>query len=275
MAMARYLTLILVALALATLTIPSIAAMTVKEVHIVVDIEKPGKYVSIDYELIMTITNINDTEIVVYLPTLLSKPKLKSYECIVDGKNIAANAKLVTEGIQRVVLKLSEPIGDKVATLRIVVEGYVKSTSKLYATKDYKFYKDYKPISNKILYLQIANYFPDTAWGKLYVTVKAPKGWDIFYARSSISSKVRYMDIKRVYREDGRGIVEIWYLSTKKIAPTKFSPGKVFEVEVGILPITDYTTPLGAMFLAILVILAAFFAWYYRDVWKYVPKSVG
>ncbi len=288
MAFARYLLIALIALALIpAITVPVASAEKIAAVTIDIDVKKiSGGYIYMVYTMSFEISGYNDTVLVVPLPSLFSKPRLLEAKCLLGGENIVKNAKLDTSGIPRVVMVLSKAIGSSTATVEIKIEGKAKSTSKLYATKDYKLYKDYKPISKKILYLEIANYFYNVKWSTakkdgetvpaLRVIVRSPPEWDIFYARSSLSMKVRYMDIKKIYREGDRMIVEFWYLSTKTIYPTSFSPGKHFDIEVGFLPRSDYAVG-GPVLVAgiLLIILAGFFAWYYRDVWKYVPKAVG
>jgi len=192
----------------------------------------------------------------------------------------------VSSGVERVVIDLTKPIGSAKARLVVTVSGKLKSTSKLYATKDYKLYKDFKPLSGKVLYVPIVNYFYDTDWNTLKlsngttlpgleVVIVSPKGWDIFYARSSLSSSLRYMELREVRRVGDHSEAVFWYLSKKTILPTKFAAGSVFGVETGFLPRADYHEPGAAAAGAALLALAAVFAWYYRDVWRYVGKSVG
>lgn len=248
----------------------------------------------IDLNVTFKLYNYNDTKFEVLLGTPFLKPskykgavspRLVSVAFIVDGRNITKSARLVTSGLTRVEIELSEPLGKRIAVVSVVVEGMVKSTSKLYVTKDYKLYKDYKPIAKRILYLDIVNFYQTITWCRdkvggetvpgLRVIVESPPGWDIFYARSSITNKVRYMDIKRLVHHGSNAEVEFWYLSTSKVAPTDVPPGAIFSIEVGFQPISDYRNRVSMAIGALLIALALFLAYYYRDVWKYVTKAVG
>ncbi len=211
--------------------------------------------------------------------------ELVSCSVIYKGENIASSAKLVTSQLSRVEITLSKPInGTDWATVEIVVKGMVKSTSKLYVTSEYKYYKDYKPINGKILYVPITNYYYGITWETdkvdgekvpgIRVIVKAPEGWKIMYARSSLSSKLRYMDIHSIEEKDGRHVVEFWYLSSKTVKPTKFKPASTFEIEVGFTPETKTEDPVVKGTMIALLLLALFFAWFYRDVWKYTTRKV-
>ncbi len=268
------------------------------DVQKIVKLKHSGKsYGGIVFYLTVTfrIANYTDTNLVVPLgiPFVTSSkykgavdPKLVSYQVIYEGKNIAESATFIYKPLSRVEIKLSKPItGQDYAIVNITVLGTIKSTSKLYVTKDYKYYKDYKPASNKIMALDIINFWYSTTWctdtinGEkvpgIRVVVLAPKGWQILYARTSLSSKLRYMDIHKIYEKDDRQVVVLWYLSSKTIKPTSFKPGSVFTIEIGFTPFSDYRSPVTLAVSIILLILAGFFAWYYRDVWKYTTRKTS
>ncbi len=295
------LTLALLAISLVALAEPAKAA-TIKAVKYTFEVEKltkvkykSKKYGALNVEVTMEfkLSGVDRSFTVLLGVPFLDpskykgalKPELVKAEAIVDGKNIVRSAKLITKGVTRVELEFSEPLGDRTAYVRVTVKGTLKSTSKLYATKDYKLYKDYKPINGKILYVDIINFYESVTWSTdkkggetipgLRVVVLSPKGWRIFYARSSLSTKLRYMEIKKISEVDDRHMVEFWYLSTSSVLPTKFSPGKVFSIEVGFQPLSDYRSGPACTLGILLFIVAAFFAYYYRDVWRYVEKKVA
>ncbi len=83
------------------------------------------------------------------------------------------------------------------------------------------------------------------------------------------------MDIKSITRSDSQTKVVIQYLNTKRVQPTSFKPGRTFDIEIAFQPISDYRSNITLTCCAILFVLAAVFLWYYRDVWRYVAKSVG
>ncbi len=232
----------------------------------------------------MTVSDHEGTKLVVPIGLPLSKAKLVSFNVLVGGKDIVKSAKLETKGLLRAVAELSEPIREG-ARVVVKVSGTVKSTAKLYVTKDYKLYKDYKPVNKKILYLDVINYYYDTVWDTatvdntkvpgLRIRIIAPPGWEVFYARSSLTGKLRYMEIKSLaFDSSGRMYVEYWWLDTKKITPKSFKPGDSFAVEVGFQPRSDYTNPVSLAVGIVILALAALFAWYYRDVWKYTSRKI-
>jgi len=248
------------------------------------DIQKvsSGKF-TVVLTIEMLLTNHTETELVVPIGLPISDAELQSFTVTVGGKNIVTDAKLETGGLLRAVAKLSEPIKEE-AKVEIKIKGVIKSKAKLYVTKEYKLYKDYKPIYKKTLYIDVVNYFYDITWNTakvngekvpgLRVRFTAPEGWEIFYARSSLTGKLRYMEIKDMGFKDSRMYVEFWWLDTKKITPKSFKPANVFSLEIGVLPKSDYTNPTSLAFGIIVLLLAAFFAWYYRDVWKYTSRKL-
>ncbi|WFO75626.1 hypothetical protein J4526_01730 [Desulfurococcaceae archaeon MEX13E-LK6-19] len=297
--------LVVLAITAPTVTYASSSKTRIKGVTYEFDVEKitkivdkstGKKYGAILFNLKITfkIANYTDTELVV--PIGISFVSSKKYNKAVDaelvscsviykGENIVSSAKFVTSQLSRVEITLSKPInGTDWATVEIVVKGMVKSTSKLYVTSEYKYYKDYKPINGKILYVPITNYYYGITWETdkvdgekvpgIRVIVKAPEGWKIMYARSSLSSKLRYMDIHSIEEKDGRHVVEFWYLSSKTVKPTKFKPASTFEIEVGFTPETKTEDPVVKGIMIALLLLALFFAWFYRDVWKYTTRKV-
>ena len=252
---------------------------------------------AVEFNLIISfkIANYSSTDLYIPLgiPFLLKKKYHKAVnpilrECIVlyRNANIVKSASLIVKGLSRVYIRLKEPIvGRNWAFVKVVVQGMIKSKSQLYVTGDYKFYKDFKPISGKILFVRIINYFYNVDWEPdkldgvkvpgLRVRVVAPNGWSIFYARSSLTRKLRYTDIHYIGEENGRYVVEFWYLSSKTIKPTTFKAGSEFDIEVGFMPVSDFRNPVALGFGILLIALAAFFSWYYRDVWKYVTRKVS
>ncbi len=291
----------LLALAVSTPTINAVSSTQIKGVTYEFDVIKFAKVSSktyaIEFNLTVTlkIANYSSTELEIPLgiPFLTQKKYSKAVnpsllECSVTFKdsNIVDSASLVTSGVSRVAVKLKEPIeGKDWASVRIVVHGMVKSTSQLYVTKDYKYYKDYKPVNGKILFVRVINYFYNVNWETdkvngievpgIRVKVVAPKGWTVLYARSSLTGKLRYMDVHYVGEENGKYMVEFWYLSSKTVKPATFKAGSEFDIEVGFTPISDSRNPVSMGFGVLLILLAAFFTWYYRDVWKYVTRKVS
>jgi len=252
---------------------------------------------AIEFNLIVTfkIANYSNTELEIPLgiPFLSQKkypkavnPSLKECLITLGGRDIVESASLITSGVSRVVVKLKEPIeGKDWALVKVVIHGMIKSTSQLYVTKDYKYYKDYKPVNGKILFVRVINYFYNINWKTdtvnnikvpgIRVRVAAPKGWAILYARSSLTGKLRYMDVHYIGEENDKYTVEFWYLSSKTVKPTTFKAGSEFDIEVGFTPISDSRNPVSMGFGILLILLAVFFMWYYRDVWKYVTRKVS
>jgi len=88
--------LVLAALSL-TMVTPIAKAMSIGDVTIEIDVNKISKgYIYFDLKMVLKdVSGTNQTTLVIYLPAIISSPKLLSAKCVVNGVNIVKNATLI------------------------------------------------------------------------------------------------------------------------------------------------------------------------------------
>ncbi|MHB9302171.1 hypothetical protein [Thermofilum pendens] len=217
--------------------------------------------------------NCSDSALVVPLGLSFVSANLTKASVVLDGEELAGKAKLVTKPLSRVEIALKKPVsGPKWATVTVSIVCQVKSGAKIQSG----YAKDYTPVSDKVLNIPVTNYFTSVSWEKdgdlpgVRIRVCPPSGWNAVYAVSSITSKVATLDIRRV-----DSCFEFWNLDEKTVTPKSLSPGSSFSAEVAVLPAPSPSQPHVALVALALVAAACFFAWYYRDVYRYVELKVG
>ncbi len=207
-------------------------------------------------------------------------PVLLEYRCTV-GEEVVAEFKNET-GVKLgklgdmwvVTIKFNREIkADETVHIKVTVKGMIKMTYKLYATKEYKYPKDYSKV--KTIYIDILNLMP-YKWNKnVTVTIISPKGYHIMYIKTSIIAKTRGMDVRDVEHYWDYSVAKLVYISTSTMAPTSLSPGKYYSVEVGFIKAEHVQDPPVLAWTIFVLLLAAASAYLYRDVYKYVKRAVA
>ena len=195
-------------------------------------------------------------------------PKLLAASVKVADEELAASAELTKRGDLRIVrIELKRPLKGEDAAVYVRVRGMIKCGATVYVTKEYKITKDFKPVSKTTFYYTLTNLWPYTMKAPVRVIIKAPEGYLLFYARTTLTNKARYAEI-----EFNSTTAVATYLSTSTMKPTSLKPGCSFTVEAGFIKKNRKSATIG---MALILIAAAFFAYGYRDVYRYVKREVS
>jgi len=269
--------LLMIALAIVSAIQPVRAEVTPRIKGVIYDVQiiewrKDGNF-TVDLAITFKLANYTDKTFTFPIGISFRSANLTKVSVKFRGEEIAGKAKLTTKGTSRVDIPLNKPInGSDWAIVTISIRALIAYSAKIQT--DYP--SSYTPIKDKVLNICITNYFygvsfeTDGAFPGARIRICPPTGWIFAYATSSITSKVATLDIRT-----NNSCVEFWNLDTSTVKPKSLSPGSSFSAEVAVLPQSSLSQPHVALLALLMIVAIGFFAYYYRDVYKYVERKVG